>query len=78
MGLSPIRAHDSGRWIGPHGLPAPTPPPSEPVRQGVAFRSRFGVATARSTSRSAMPAGVRAHATGRMGLAHRGFRPCHP
>ncbi len=78
MNLLLLHTHDTGRWIGPYGFPAETPNLAALARQGVLFRRCFSAAPTCSPSRAAMLTGVRAHATGMIGLAHRGFRLADP
>ena len=62
----------------PYGYPVPTPNIQHLADQGVLFRQAFCAAPVCSGSRAALLTGQCTHATGMLGLAHRGYRLRHP
>ena len=62
----------------PYGYPVPTPNIQHLADQGVLFRQAFCAAPVCSGSRAALLTGQCTHATGMLGLAHRGYRLAHP
>jgi N-sulfoglucosamine sulfohydrolase len=68
-----LHTHDTGRFIQPYGHAIPTPNLMALAREGVLFRNCFDAAPTCSPSRAAMLTGMNAHASGMIGLAHRGF-----
>ena len=73
-----LHSHDTGRYVQPYGYPVPTPNIQHMADQGVLFRQAFCAAPVCSGSRAALLTGQCAHATGMLGLAHRGYRLRHP
>jgi len=73
-----LHSHDTGRYVQPYGYPVPTPNIQHIADQGVLFRQAFCAAPVCSGSRAALLTGQCTHATGMIGLAHRGFRLTHP
>ena len=73
-----LNSHDTGRYVQPYGYPVPTPNIQHLADQGVLFREAFCAAPVCSGSRAALLTGQSAHATGMLGLAHRGYRLAHP
>jgi N-sulfoglucosamine sulfohydrolase len=73
-----IHSHDTGRYVQPYGYPVPTPNIQHLADQGVLFRQAFCAAPVCSGSRAALLTGQCTHATGMLGLAHRGYRLTHP
>lgn len=73
-----IHSHDTGRWVQPYGYPVPTPNIQHLADQGILFRQAFSGAPVCSGSRAALLTGQCTHATGMLGLAHRGWRLTHP
>ncbi|MET0420551.1 MAG: sulfatase [Acidimicrobiia bacterium] len=73
-----LHSHDTGRYVQPYGYQVPTPNIQHLADQGVLFREAFCAAPVCSGSRAALLTGQCAHATGMIGLAHRGFRLTHP
>lgn len=73
-----LNSHDTGRYVQPYGYPVPTPNIQHIADQGVLFREAFCAAPVCSGSRAALLTGQSAHATGMLGLAHRGYRLKHP
>lgn len=69
-----IHSHDTGRQVQPYGHPVRTPHLQRLAEQGVLFRQAFAAAPVCSPSRAALLTGQSAHATGMLGLAHRGWR----
>lgn len=69
-----LHSHDTGRWIQPYGYNVPTPHLQRLAEEGVLFRRAFCAAPTCSPSRAALLTGQCAHASGMIGLAHRGFR----
>jgi arylsulfatase A-like enzyme len=69
-----IHSHDTGRFIQPFGRAVPTPHLQRLAEEGVFFRQAFCCAPVCSASRSALLTGLSPHASGMIGLAHRGFR----
>lgn len=73
-----LHSHDTGRYVQPYGYPVPTPNIQHLADQGVLFRQAFCAAPVCSGSRAALLTGQCTHATGMLGLAHRGYRLRHP
>ena len=73
-----LHSHDTGRYVQPYGYPVPTPNIQHLADQGVLFRQAFCAAPVCSGSRAALLTGQSTHATGMLGLAHRGYRLTHP
>jgi arylsulfatase A-like enzyme len=73
-----VHSHDTGRYVQPYGYPVPTPNIQHLADQGVLFRQAFSAAPVCSGSRAALLTGQCTHATGMIGLAHRGYRLTHP
>ena len=73
-----LHSHDTGRYVQPYGYPVPTPNIQHLTDQGVLFRQAFCAAPVCSGSRAALLTGQCTHATGMLGLAHRGYRLLHP
>ena len=73
-----LHSHDTGRYVQPYGYPVPTPNIQHLADQGVLFRQAFCAAPVCSGSRAALLTGQCTHATGMLGLAHRGWRLTHP
>ncbi|HXW35868.1 MAG TPA: sulfatase [Acidimicrobiales bacterium] len=73
-----LHSHDTGRYVQPYGYPVPTPNVQHLADQGVLFRQAFCAAPVCSGSRAALLTGQSTHATGMLGLAHRGYRLTHP
>ena len=69
-----LHSHDTGRYVQPYGYPVPTPNIQHLADQGVLFRQAFCAAPVCSGSRAALLTGQSTHATGMLGLAHRGYR----
>lgn len=68
-----LHSHDTGRWLQPYGYAVPTPNLQRLAEEGVLFRRAFCAAPTCSPSRAALLTGQCAHASGMIGLAHRGF-----
>ncbi|HEY3831151.1 MAG TPA: sulfatase [Acidimicrobiia bacterium] len=73
-----LHSHDTGRYVQPYGYPVPTPNIQHLADQGVLFRQAFCSAPVCSGSRASLLTGQSTHATGMLGLAHRGYRLTHP
>jgi len=73
-----LHSHDTGRYVQPYGYPVPTPNIQHLADQGVLFRQAFCAAPVCSGSRAALLTGQCTHATGMLGLAHRGYHLYHP
>ncbi|UDY35163.1 sulfatase family protein [Dermatobacter hominis] len=73
-----LHSHDTGRYVQPYGHQVPTPNIQHLADQGVLFRQAFCSAPVCSGSRAALLTGQSTHATGMLGLAHRGYRLTHP
>src|SRR3954453_22442347 len=73
-----LHSHDTGRYVQPYGHPVPTPNIQHIADQGVLFRQAFCAAPVCSGSRAALLTGQCTHASGMLGLAHRGYRLAHP
>jgi N-sulfoglucosamine sulfohydrolase len=73
-----LHSHDTGRYVQPYGYPVPTPNIQHLADQGVLFRQAFCAAPVCSGSRASLLTGQCTHATGMLGLAHRGYRLRHP
>ncbi len=73
-----VHSHDTGRYVQPYGYPVPTPNIQHLADQGVLFRQAFCAAPVCSGSRAALLTGQCTHATGMLGLAHRGYRLTYP
>lgn len=69
-----LHSHDTGRWLQPYGYGVATPNLQRLAEEGVLFRRAFCAAPTCSPSRAALLTGQCAHASGMLGLAHRGFR----
>jgi arylsulfatase A-like enzyme len=68
-----LHSHDTGRYIQPYGYAAETPNLQRMAEEGVRFRKAFSAAPTCSPSRAALLTGQSPHASGMLGLAHRGF-----
>jgi arylsulfatase A-like enzyme len=68
-----LHSHDTGRCIQPYGYAVATPHLQRLAEEGVLFRQAFSAAPTCSPSRAGLLTGQHAHATGMLGLAHRGF-----
>ena len=68
-----IHAHDTGRYISPHGYGFKTPNLQKLAEQGVLFKKNFCVAPGSSQSRACLLTGTYPHQNGMIGLIHRGF-----
>ena len=68
-----LHSHDTGRCIAPYGYDVATPNLQRLAEEGVLFRQAFCVAPTCSPSRAGLLTGQSAHASGMIGLAHRGF-----
>ena len=68
-----IHSHDTGRYVQPYGYAIPAPNIQRLAEQGVLFRQAFCAAPTCSPSRASLLTGQCAHASGMLGLAHRGF-----
>jgi N-sulfoglucosamine sulfohydrolase len=73
-----LHSHDTGRYVQPYGYPVPTPNIQHLADQGALFRQAFCAAPVCSGSRAALLTGQCTHATGMLGLAHRGYRLRYP
>jgi arylsulfatase A-like enzyme len=73
-----LHSHDTGRYVQPYGYPVPTPNIQHLADQGILFRQAFCAAPVCSGSRAALLTGQCTHATGMLGLAHRGYRLTYP
>jgi N-sulfoglucosamine sulfohydrolase len=73
-----LHSHDTGRHVEPYGYPVPTPHIQHFAEQAVLFRQAFCAAPVCSGSRAAFLTGQSPHASGMLGLAHRGWRLTHP
>jgi len=73
-----LHSHDTGRYVQPYGHQIPTPNIQHLADQGALFRQAFCAAPVCSGSRAALLTGESTHATGMLGLAHRGYRLTHP
>lgn len=73
MNILYLHTHDSGRYVQPYGYAVPTPNLMALAQRGVIFRHCYAAAPTCSPSRAAMLTGQNAHASGMLGLAHRGF-----
>ncbi len=73
-----VHSHDTGRYVQPYGYPVPTPNIQHLADQGALFRQAFCAAPVCSGSRAALLTGQCTHATGMLGLAHRGYRLRYP
>jgi N-sulfoglucosamine sulfohydrolase len=73
-----VHSHDTGRYVQPYGYPVPTPNIQHLADQGVLFRQAFSAAPVCSGSRASLLTGQCTHATGMLGLAHRGYRLRYP
>jgi N-sulfoglucosamine sulfohydrolase len=73
-----VHSHDTGRYVQPYGYPVPTPNIQHLADQGVLFRQAFCAAPVCSGSRASLLTGQSTHATGMLGLAHRGYRLRYP
>ncbi len=68
-----VHSHDTGRYVRPYGYDVPTPNLQALAERGVLFRQAFCAAPTCSPSRAALLTGRWPHASGMLGLAHRGF-----
>ncbi len=68
-----LHSHDTGRYVQPYGFNVPTPAIQRLAEGGVLFRQCFCGGPTCSPSRAALLTGQSAHASGMIGLAHRGF-----
>lgn len=68
-----LHSHDTGRYVQPYGHPFPTPAYQRLADGGIVFRQAFSAAPTCSPSRAALLTGQSPHASGLMGLVHRGF-----
>lgn len=68
-----LHSHDTGRFIQPYGHAVATPHLQRLAEEGVLFAQAFSAAPTCSPSRAALLTGQSAHASGMLGLAHRGF-----
>lgn len=68
-----LHSHDTGRYVAPYGHAVDTPNIQRLAEEGVLFRQAFCVAPTCSPSRAGLLTGQSAHASGMIGLAHRGF-----
>lgn len=73
-----LHTHDTGRWLSPYGHAVPTPQVQRLAEAGVTFTRAFAAAPTCSPSRAALLTGESPHASGMMGLAHRGWRLRRP
>jgi N-sulfoglucosamine sulfohydrolase len=73
-----LHSHDTGRYVQPYGYQIPTPNIQHLADQGALFRQAFCAAPVCSGSRASLLTGESTHATGMLGLAHRGYRLTHP
>src|SRR4051812_21219081 len=73
-----LHSHDTGRYVQPYGHAVPTPNIQHLADQGALFRQAFCAAPVCSGSRAALLTGQCTHATGMLGLAHRGYRLRYP
>ena len=78
MNILYLHAHDAGRYLQPYGHPAATPHLQALAEESVVFRNAHSAAPTCSPSRAALLTGRSPHATGMLGLAHRGFALHHP
>jgi N-sulfoglucosamine sulfohydrolase len=69
-----LHSHDTGRYIQPYGHPVAMPNYQRLADEGVLFRQAFCAAPTCTPSRAALLTGQSPHASGLLGLAHRGFR----
>ncbi|MFT4034036.1 MAG: sulfatase [Patulibacter sp.] len=69
-----LHSHDTGRYVQPYGHQVPTPNIQRLADQGILFRQAYAAAAVCSGSRAALLTGQASHATGMLGLAHRGYR----
>ncbi|WP_168120129.1 sulfatase [Paenibacillus sp. HB172176] len=74
MNIIYMHTHDTGRYISPYGVAAPTPNLMKFAREGVLFRNAFCAGPTCSPSRAALLTGMTPHSAGMIGLAHRGFQ----
>jgi arylsulfatase A-like enzyme len=68
-----LHAHDAGRYLQPYGAAVNTPNLQRLAEHSVVFRQAHSAAPTCSPSRAALLTGRSPHATGMLGLAHRGF-----
>lgn len=69
-----IHSHDTGRYAQPYGHPVAMSNYQRIADEGILFRQAYSAAPTCSPSRAALLTGQSPHASGMMGLAHRGFR----
>jgi arylsulfatase A-like enzyme len=68
-----LHSHDTGRYIQPYGHAVATPNLQRLAEEGALFAQAFSAAPTCSPSRAALLTGQSPHASGMLGLAHRGF-----
>jgi arylsulfatase A-like enzyme len=73
-----LHCHDAGRWLGPYDSRFPTPNLHTLAAQGLTFDNAHCAAPTCSPSRAALLTGQWAHASGMLGLTHRGFSLAQP
>jgi arylsulfatase A-like enzyme len=73
MNIIYIHTHDSGVYLEPYGCKISTPNLTAFARRGTLFRNMFNTFPTCSPSRVALLTGMMPHASGMLGLAHRGF-----
>ncbi len=78
MNILYLHAHDAGRYLQPYGAASACPNLQRLAEQSVVFRNAHAAAPTCSPSRAALLTGRSPHATGMLGLAHRGFCLQHP
>lgn len=69
-----IHSHDTGRYAQPYGHSVAMPNYQRLADEGILFRQAFSAAPTCTPSRAALLTGQSPHASGLLGLAHRGFR----
>lgn len=69
-----LHSHDTGRHVGPYGYPVHTPNLQRLAGESLLYRQAFCCAPTCSPSRAALLTGQSPHASGMLGLHHRGFR----
>ena len=74
MNILYLHSHDTGRYIGAYGYPAPTPEIDSFASGAALFRNAHSIAPTCSPSRAGLLTGAYPHEVGMLGLAHRGFR----
>lgn len=78
MNVLYLHTHDMGRWLSPYGYAIQTPHLQTFAERATVFENAHCAAPTCSPSRAAMLTGQSAHATGMLGLAHRGFSLANP